>query len=129
MWVIDLGVIQMEGSWQTLFGKNDSRKIRLLQKIDKAAHHHRVVSDDIKQNTATIPNQHDLSRFRLTIKFSLRNETGIAQDFSQIDRALDRRESVIGNDKQICCFTCSLPVQRRKNSGEIFIRRFDCSER
>ena len=82
MWVVDFGVIQMESSRQTLFGKNHSCKIRLLQKLDETARHRRVVSDDIKENTATVPNQHDVSRFRLIIEFGLRNETGIAQDFS-----------------------------------------------
>jgi len=49
--------------------------------LAQAVHERRVVSDDIKEDTATVPNQHDLSRFRLIIKFGLRNETGIAQDF------------------------------------------------
>ena len=90
MWVVDFGIIQMEGSWQTLFGKNHAGKIRLLQKFDKTAGHRRVLSDHVKEHTAPVPNQHDFSRFRLFFEFALRNKIGVGQDFSLIDGSSDR---------------------------------------
>src|SRR5438128_2780167 len=71
MRIVDFGVLQMEGPCQTLLGKNDSRKIGLLQKFNKMPRHRRVVSNDVKEDAAAVSNQHDVSRFRLIIEFSL----------------------------------------------------------
>src|SRR5436190_3101302 len=103
---VDFGVGQMEGSGQTRFGENHSRKIRLLQKLDETARHCRVVSAHIKKNSTAVPNQHDVSWF--VFKFGVCGESGIIQDFPQINRAIDRGESMIGDNKDIGRFTQSL---------------------
>src|SRR4029453_2535728 len=116
MWIVDFGFSQTEGAWQTLFGENHPRKIRLLQKFHETSRECCVVSDNIKKKKTPPPvsKQYDVSGFRLIIEFSLRIETGTAQDLPQIDRASDRRESVIGYDKNVCRVAHPLTLQHRK---------------
>jgi len=43
------------------------------------------VSDNIEKDATAIAGQHDLSGFRPAFKLGIRGETGIIQNFSQID--------------------------------------------
>ena len=93
-----------------LFRENDSGEIRLLQKFNKTTRNFGIVALNIKQNAATVSDQHDISSFRLVGKFSLRAEAGIAENFPQINRPFDRGEAMVGDDKHVCCFAHSLSI-------------------
>ena len=70
-----------ERSFHWFFRKNHAGKIRLLQEFNQTARDRLIVSGDIEKNAAPVSCQHDLSRFWLVVKFGLRDETGVIQNF------------------------------------------------
>ena len=103
-------LLQDERAVRWLPRKNHAAKIRLLQEFDKMMGHGRVVSDEIDKNAAAVPHQHNVSRFRFFIEFCLRFKNRFVQDLSDINGSLDRRKTVIGDDKDVCCFTRSMLI-------------------
>src|SRR5262249_5195864 len=87
-----------------------------------------VMPDNIEKHASAVSSQHDLSAFRFAFEFGLRGETGVIQDFSQMDGALKGEKPVTGNKKTVFCPACPADaglIQSRENRREIFISRLD----
>ena len=78
-----------------MFRENHAGEIRLLQKFNEPPDDLLVMSGDIEKNAAAVASKHDVSWFRFVREFGLRSETGVIQNFPQIDRTFDGRETVI----------------------------------
>ena len=77
LWTVNLRLVETERSRQRISHENNAGKIRLLQKLNEKTCDGRVVSDDINKNAATVPDQHDISRFWFVAEFGLRVPTRV----------------------------------------------------
>src|SRR6266513_1368182 len=96
-------LVEIERPFHRLFRKNHSGKIGSLQEFNKTTDERLAVSDDIEKNAAAVAGEHDVPRLWFILKFGLRGETGVSQNSSQVNRSRDRGETMIGNDKHVCC--------------------------
>src|SRR6267143_4338570 len=62
MFIVDPGYIQPESSFNLVTGKNHASKIGLLQELDEASCDRRIVLNDVKQDSAAVSREHDVSR-------------------------------------------------------------------
>src|SRR4029077_17001254 len=97
MIVLNISLLETERPLHRRFRENHAGEIRLLQEFNQATRNSRLVSDDIKKNAPAVPSKHDSSMVRLVGELGLRAETGVAQNFSQVNRALDRGKAMIGD--------------------------------
>src|SRR5207342_2178446 len=96
---LDVRLLQCERSLHRLFCKNHSSEIGLLQELNKATRYRRVVSDNIEKYAAAVAGQHNVSRFGFSVEFARRGEARLVQNFSYINRASDRGETMIRHNE------------------------------
>src|SRR5207247_3741716 len=93
--ILDVPLLQRKGSLHRLFCKNHSSEIGLLQELNKATRYGRVVSDNIEKDASAVAGQHDVSRFGFSVEFGRRGEARVVQNLSHINRASNRRKTMI----------------------------------
>jgi hypothetical protein len=82
-------------------GKDNPGKVGALEEFDQPVDNLLVVIDDVEPDTSTEGDDEDLASWRFVSKLPSRVETGGAKERRRIDREIDRRKTVVGNDDEI----------------------------
>ena len=106
---------QRERALEFFTGENYPGEIGMLKPFDEPGGDGAIVLDDVEQDRPAVSNDHDLAGFRSLLERGHGVEARRAQSRREIDAALDRGETVIGDNEDVGCLPRLLLRKRIEN--------------
>src|SRR5437762_436578 len=113
---------QWESAFKFFTRKNHACKIGMLEPFNEPRGDCGIVLDDVEQNRAAISSNQDLSGFRCSFESGNCVEPGGTELAREINPALDRGETVIGDNEDIGSLARIALRERFENVAEVAVR-------